>query len=313
MSIFIRQQHLLAVFILLFTGSCHEKAKGPSDTPSSGKIRVSVDESFGPVISELIQTYTSLYPDAVIEASYKSESECLRDFFRDPDTRLVMVTRGLNEKEDRFMRDSLGYAPGYQMIASDAVAVITHMNSPDSLFTLDDMKALLMGSKKEKKLVFDGKKATSIFRFIRDSILKGSSPDTTVVMAAANSREVIEYVGRDQQAIGLIGFSWIGNPEIPEQVESLKKVRLAYVRCEICDGKPWVKPTIESIASRRYPLTRNLYYLIRENYTGLGTGLVSFMKYEQGQLIFRRSYLRPVMDFGIRNVSINLLEDNEKN
>jgi len=48
-----------------------------------------------------------------------------------------------------------------------------------------------------------------------------------------------------------------------------------------------------------------LYYVIKENYFGLGSGFANFMKYERGQLIFRRSYLGPVMDFDIRRVKIN--------
>jgi phosphate transport system substrate-binding protein len=60
-----------------------------------------------------------------------------------------------------------------------------------------------------------------------------------------------------------------------------------------------------SILTRRYPLVRGLYYIINENYFGLGSGFVNFMKYERGQLVFRRSYLGPVMDFEIRNVRIN--------
>jgi phosphate transport system substrate-binding protein len=45
--------------------------------------------------------------------------------------------------------------------------------------------------------------------------------------------------------------------------------------------------------------------MIHENYTGLGTGFTSFLKFERGQLIFRRAYLGPVMDLDIRNVQVN--------
>jgi phosphate transport system substrate-binding protein len=49
-----------------------------------------------------------------------------------------------------------------------------------------------------------------------------------------------------------------------------------------------------------------LYYVLKENYNGLGSGFVNFMKYERGQLIFRRAYLWPgIMDFNIRTVKLN--------
>jgi hypothetical protein len=38
----------------------------------------------------------------------------------------------------------------------------------------------------------------------------------------------------------------------------------------------------------------------------LGNGLIDFLQYEKGQLVFRRAYLAPVMDFSVRNVRINM-------
>jgi phosphate transport system substrate-binding protein len=64
-------------------------------------------------------------------------------------------------------------------------------------------------------------------------------------------------------------------------------------------------PSQQTILNRRYPLVRGLYYLIKENYTGLGNGFVNFLKYERGQLIFKRAYLGPIMDFNTRNVNLN--------
>ncbi len=68
-------------------------------------------------------------------------------------------------------------------------------------------------------------------RFITDSILQGKKFDTSVVKAA-KSREVIDYVSTEENAIGLVGISWIGNPEDTAQVNMLKKVKIAYVECD---------------------------------------------------------------------------------
>ena len=158
---------------------------------------------------------------------------------------------------------------------------------------------------RNQPIVFDGLNATSTVRYISDSILRGEKFDTTVVKATKNSSEVIDYISKNENAIGLVGISWIGNPEDTAQVNLLKKVKIAYVQCSLCKDSPYVKPMQESILSRRYPLIRGLYYIIKENYFGLGSAFVNFMKYERGQLIFRRAYLGPVMDFDIRNVRIN--------
>lgn len=297
----------LALMMLLLTACQDEPAKSRfTDTPTSGTINISVDESFRPVIEEQIRVYEASYPGTHINATFKTEADCLKDFFRDSLNRMVIVTRGLTAKEERFMIDSLGYNPGWNEIASDAIAVVINSKSNDSLFTMGRLQQQLTGKiNRNQTIVFDGLNATSTVRYISDSILRGEQFDTSVVKATKNSQEVIDYVAQHEDAIGLVGISWIGNPEDSAQVNLLKKVKIAFLQCDACQGKPYVKPMQESILTRRYPLVRGLYYITKENFSGLGTGFVSFLKYERGQLIFKRAYLGPVMGFGVRNVKIN--------
>ncbi len=276
-----------------------------TDTPTSGAIHISVDEAFAPVIAEQIQVYESINPNTKIIAHYKSEADCLKDLFYDTANRMVIVTRGLSKQEARLMNDSLAYTPISEEIATDAVTIVVNANSTDTVFTLQQLQDLLTGKAGNRNtVIFDGLNATSTIRFVMDSILKGQPFDTSVVRAVKNSREVLNYVADNANAIGFVGFSWIGNPEIAEQVEMLKKVKIAYVQCKVCTDTPYVKPTQQGILSRRYPLVRRLYYILKENWSGLGSGFASFLKYEKGQLVFRRAYLGPKMDFDVRNVII---------
>lgn len=299
---------IFAPYLLITQWSCKPQANKDLiyDSPSHGSINISVDESFRPVIEEQIAMYQESYPGTLINAEFKTEAECFKDFFRDTGNRVIIVTRRLVEKEEKYMKDSLNYFPGFDLVATDAIAIVLHKDNPDSLFTLSRLREQLMGKiNRDQKIVFDGLTATSNVRFVLDSILKGAPFDTAVVKAAKTSKEVLEFVAGDPKAIGFVGINWIGNPEVKEQVEMLKKVKLAYVECSVCDSIPFVKPVQESIVSRRYPLVRGLYFIKKENFNGLGTGFASFLKNERGQLIFRRAYLGPIMELGIRNVIIN--------
>jgi phosphate transport system substrate-binding protein len=297
---------LLLVSFFMMTGCDSHEKKAQFDTPLSGTIRISVDETFKPVIEEQIKMYELSYPGTKIIADYKPEIDCIRDFFSDSAVRLVLVSRALTRKEEKYLADSLHYIPGCQPVASDAVALVIHKASTDSLFTIKGLQDALSGKENSGKVfVFDGLNATSTVRYIRDSIMKGEIFDTSMVKAVRSSKEVLEYVAEHENSVGFTGVSWIGNKEDSSQRRMLEKVKLAYVRCELCEGKPYVKPMQESMLTRRYPLVRKLYYMIHENYTGLGTGFTSFLKFERGQLIFRRAYLGPVMDLDIRNVQVN--------
>ncbi len=304
---YLKESYVLLMIVFLFTGCNNGKQKtNMDDTPLKGTIHITVDESFKPVIEEQIRMYELSFPGTHIIAEYKPEADCLKDLFRDTLNRMVIVTRGLSDKEDKYMLDSLNYRPGWDKIATDAITIIVNAKSNDTLFSIDRLQKQLTGKiNRHQRIVFDGLNATSTVRYISDSILHGEKFDTAVVQAAKSSREVIDYVSENENAIGLVGVSWIGNPEDTAQVNMLRKVKIAYVQCGLCKDSPYVKPMQASILTRRYPLVRGLYYIIKENYFGLGSAFVNFMKYERGQLIFRRAYLGPVMDFEIRNVRIN--------
>jgi phosphate transport system substrate-binding protein len=288
--------------------NCREKKHlAVTDTLTTGVINISVDESFKPVIDEQIKVFESSNPGAKIIAHYKPEADCLRDIFRDSLTRMVIVTRGLSRKEERYFKDSLNYFPRWDELATDAIAIIVNNKSNDTIFTFERLQKQLAGLMgKKEQIVFDGLNATSTVRFAIDSILKGKKFDSSVVRAVNNSKSVLDYVAANENAIGLVGISWIGNPEDSAQVEMLKKVKMVYVKCVNCIDSPYVKPTQFSIMTRRYPLVRGLFYILKENYAGLGSGFLNFLQYERGQLIFRRAYLgSSKMGFAIRNVKIN--------
>ncbi len=278
-----------------------------TDSLTSGTIHISVDESFKPVIDEQIKAFEGSYPGAKIIAHYKPEADCLRDILTDSATRMVIVTRGLSRKEEKYFKDSLNYFPRWDELATDAIAIIVNKLSNDTIFTFERLHNQLAGlTGKKEQIVFDGLSATSTVRFAIDSILKGKKFDTSVVRAVNNSQEVLDFVAANENAIGLVGISWIGNPEDTAHVEMLKKVKMVYVKCDHCVDSPYVKPNQLNILTRRYPLVRGLFYILKENYAGLGSGFLNFMQYERGQLIFKRAYLgSSKMGFGIRNVQIN--------
>jgi phosphate transport system substrate-binding protein len=293
------------VLWIFFTG-CHENKRPDLDTPTSGTIHISVDETFEPVIDSQIQVYEALHPGTKIIADYKPESECFKDLLKDS-TKLIIVTRGLTPQEEQFYKDSLSISPTWAKIAYDAIAVIVNRNSPDSIFRMNELKSILDGSSETKLVpVFDGLQETSTIRYVIDSVLRGDTLDRNRVFAEKNSDAVINYVANHQNAIGFVGVSWIGNPEDTSQLSFLTKVRIASLECTSCNEITFVKPYQANIMLGRYPMVRPLYYIIKEQYNGLASGFAHFMQFEKGQLIFKRAYLWPArMNFNIRPVTIN--------
>jgi len=278
----------------------------PTDTPNDGTIYISVDESFKPVMEQQILVYQSSNPKAKIIASYKSEVDCFKDLQNDS-TRMIFVARGLRKSEEDYYIAKIEYKPEDDVLAYDAVAIIVNINATDSLFTIAKIKNLLNGTS-NIPVVMDGNNATSTVRFLQDSVLHGE-PFGKNVVAANGSEAVVEAVSKNAKAIGFVGLSWVGNNNEPKQQEQLKKIKLALVECVKCTEKElFAKPSQSTITFSQYPLARPLYFIMKENYLGLGTGFKNFMMLERGQLIFRRAFLAPAkMDFKKRN---SLIKEN---
>jgi phosphate transport system substrate-binding protein len=294
----------IGIAISGLAAGCGHGDKTPRETPTSGTIHISVDESYEPVIDSEIKVFESSFPNAHIIVHYKAEAQCLRDLTTDT-TRLVLVTRGLTEAEEKFYKDSFYTEPTFGPLALDAVAIIVNNHSPDSVFEIKDLQNLLNGTDTRHVAVMDGVSATSTVRFAIDSILRGQQIGKNV-MAAKSSEGVVDYVSKNENAIGFVGVSWIGNEQDPEQETWLKRVNVAAVRCTSCGGPTYVKPYQANIYLHRYPFLRSLYYILKESYSGIGNNFVNFLQYERGQLIFQKAYLWPTgMSFQKRDVQIS--------
>ncbi|HWB26031.1 MAG TPA: substrate-binding domain-containing protein [Chitinophagaceae bacterium] len=292
---------LLSLLVAVVIISCQNKPQGYiiQDSPTEGTIHISVDESFKPVIAQEIKVYESTYPKTHIIAKYEPEADCLRDLQKDS-TRMIIVARGLTDEESKFYEAKLTYKPDFDILAYDAVDVIVNAASKDSVFTLKHLQDILDGTDTTKDVVVDGKNATSTVRYLLDSVLKGK-PFGSNVKAAPDSKGVLDYVARNENSVGFVGSSWVGNDEDPDQVAYFGKIKLGIVECKNRKGY-FAKPSQSSITYGQYPLVRPLYYILKENTVALGRAFKTFMSQERGQLIFRRSLLVPaVMDFNVRS------------
>ncbi len=277
---------------VLFTG-CGNNSAEPKDTINSGTIHISADESFKPVIDSQIKVFEATHPEAHIIPDYKSEADCIKDFKIDS-VRLVIITRKFSPHEENYMVDSMRVGPKSLVIAKDAIAVIINPSSQDSLFTMNEIRQILQGKFKKNLIpIFDGTRATSTVRFIIDSVLNGDTL-TSKTMAAKNSEGVIDYISKNPNAVGFIGVSWIGNPEDSSQMSFLKKVKMAQLESTDIPGA-YILPVQANIYTGRYPMIRDLVYILKEKHTGLGKGFANFLTDDPGQLIFRRAYLLPAL------------------
>jgi phosphate transport system substrate-binding protein len=304
---FLKSLTFLLGVIIAFAG-CGDPYRGDPDAPDArdrGTIHISADESFKPVLDAQVQVYEASYPDAKIIVHYKPEAECIKDIFTDS-IRMIITTRRFNGEEIQAVTDSFKLVPKQSTIAFDAIAVVVNEAAADSFFTMPEIRDLVAGKSSNKALipVFDGTRATSTVRFMLDSLLKGT-PLGSNVTAAQNSGGVLDYVAQNKEAVGFIGVSWIGNKEDSAQQSFLQRVRIANIQSRD-NPEGYIKPYQANIYARRYPMVRDLVYLLKEKHQGLGNGFANFLNGDRGQLIFRRAYLLPArLPFYVRPTTLS--------
>lgn len=277
---------ICSVLILSACGS--EKRNGPSDTLTSGELLISADETYKPIIEAQKSVFDSSFPDARVTIQYKPETACIQDFL-DEKVRLILIARELTPSENSFLEQKK-VIPFSLAVARDAIAVIVHNDSKDSILAMPQLKGILTGQYPEKYTVVFDNSGSSTFRYIQDSLLGGQQLGANV-FAAKTNEEVVDYVAENKNAIGFVGFSYVNAGNTAEQ-HWTDKVRV--VALEDTSGRDFIRPYQAYIALQSYPLTRELHYVKSETYPGLGTGFANFLATERGQLIFKTAMFFPL-------------------
>lgn len=278
----------IASVTLVACGGPAGKNGAEQDTPTKGTIHISVDETYKPLIDSEIKVFQSLYPKAKIVADYKPEADCFRDLFNDS-ARLIIVTRELKEAEKEYFKKEK-IRPQSLQLATDALALIVHHDNPDSIFTMDQVRAIMNGTaQKPWQIVFDNQNSSTV-RFILDSINKGK-PLPANTMAAKTNPEVISHVEKNKNAIGVIGVNWISDTNDSTSIDFTNRVKVVKIRAD--NNTDFVQPYQLYIGMKSYPLTRGMFFVLKEPYQGLGAGFATFLGGQEGQLLIGRFKLYP--------------------
>jgi len=298
----------LGVMLLLlgaFSGCNRTDKNGElqvEDTPTTGKLAISVDETFAPILTTEVDTFQKLYQYAKVTAKYEPEEDVVRSLL-DGTSRVVVLSRDLNTKERaKFEKDKI--IPRTVRIGTDGLAIIVHPSNPDSLFTVSQLREIFTGKtarweqvngKKglgDINVVFDANRSSTT-RYVQDSITRGT-PVTPRAFATKSNPALIDYVATHPSAIGVIGANWISDRDDKAVETFLNKVQVAGIAASSgSKSDEYLQPYQAYLALKTYPLRRNLYMISSEARTGLGTGFISFVAGPQGQLIVLKSGLMP--------------------
>ena len=290
--------YIIIVELLIAFGlsSCEDKPKsGRTDTPSKGEISFAADESFSPIIDELKDVYEALHPDAKLNPIYTNEVDGVNLLLNDS-IWMTVTARNFTQKEfdNLKARDML---PEAVPLAYDGMALICNNQNTDSCITVNDVKRILSGEVKNWSDVNKGSKrgeiwvcfdnpSSSAVHYCVDSILGGKPINSPNIFAAKTSAEVIEYVERTPNAIGIIGSNWLNDKRDTTNTTWNKKITVMSVsKMAVATPMDSWKPYHASLLNGHDPFAMTIYALLNDPRRGRPRGFAHSMPQPTAQLI----------------------------
>ena len=287
----------LLVITIFFIISCDRKANSKDqETIIKGKVSILVDETLLPIIESQVEVFQSQY-NATITLVPKSETEIALLLSEDKN-RLAIMSRELTTSEAAIFTN-LKIKPKITTFGTDAIAFISSKKNADSIINLEKFISFIQGKNQESfsGFVFDNANSSTV-RYIKDLAKVNQLPKEKIFSLNTNN-EVIEYVSKNPNSIGIVGVNWLSDP----MQENINMVNLVQVLTVQSKNNSLSKPSQDNIASGSYPLTREIKMLNYQGSSGLGMGFASFVGGDIGQRIILKSGLVPIRIPG-RNIKI---------
>lgn len=294
---------ILSFSFLVLLFSCQSKVKDKfTDTYTTGVIPIAVDENFKPIIQEEIHVFEALTPKAGIKPNYTTELDVMNLLLKDS-VRLAIATRPLSSKEEKYLNSKSFYPHSYKF-AHDGLALIVNKHNQDTMITVNDIRKILTGevtnwneifpkSRLGKfQIVFDNQNSSTV-RYAIDSICDGKTLSKKLY-AQNNNPEVIDFVSKTPNAIGIIGVNWLGNKKDTTNLSFRNEVNVMAVSSESeATSENSYKPFQAYLFYGYYPLTRYVYVILNDPRGSLPSGFTNFLTSDRGQRIILKSGLVP--------------------
>ena len=306
----------LPVALLLFGTACGDDNKttagGAGDTTGekvSGTINISGSSTVAPITTRVAETFADVAPDVKVNVDGPGTGDGFK-LFCNGETDISDASRAIKKEEaDACAAKNITY---YELkIGIDGLTVMTNPSNPSvECLNFSDLYALAgpesqgkndwkdaqplaneLGSKTtfpdaKFDMVAPGEESGTYDSFIELALQKTAE---TRQAAGKITKEQIKTTRPDYQSSGddniiiqgiegsKTSFGWVGFSYAEEQGSKIKEIAVAKSAADEC-----VKPTADTIASGKYPLSRYLYIYVNVDKAKANAAIPAFVDYYLG-------------------------------
>jgi phosphate transport system substrate-binding protein len=169
-------------------------------------------------------------------------------------TDIAQSSRNLKLDEKMKLNDA-GKAFKETIIAYDAISIVVNPANKVSKLTREQLEGIFtgkitnwkeVGGDDMKMVVYSRETSSGTYEFVKEHVMaKKNYASSALLMPATGA--IIQSVSQTKGAIGYVGLAYVE--------KSVKALEVSYDK-----GKTYVAPSIENAKSKKYPITRPLYY-----------------------------------------------------
>lgn len=306
MNVQYRPLYLIAIFCLsLLACSRHpDQASLPPATMEGpthiDSITVYADEAFRYIIDQEVRVYENDQPEQHLQVIYLPEAEVLKHLNTDSFS-TVVIGRRLRESERTQLFKNNHITPDESCFARDAIALVANPDFPQDTLPYGLVGQLVAGRAGQYKVVFEGN-GSGVLSYMFGLFSQTSAHSA---FAVKNTDELIEYLQKDDKAIGFLPYDKISDEDVASVRDLLKKVKLLYVAKADSTGRIIASTASQSeIADESYPFARPINFIQHSMDQKVGTGFVNFLyKDRSGRIILKSGLVPAIMPS--RTININ--------
>jgi phosphate transport system substrate-binding protein len=294
---------LTVLSCLLFVGtSCSRFAD--EETATKGRLTVCASESHLELIQAEAEQFTSLYQEAKVTVFGATTREAIMHLLNDS-VSVVVLDRTLNAEEEQVVKKAKLKLERIE-VALDAVAVVVNSLNDVRGISKETLKDILTrkvtdwsqisgsGLSGPVELALTGRNSGT-YELIKDHFF-GLSEDIQASVVLPSQKEVLEYVAKHPQAIGLVSLASFRSPSVQFlSADSTSAVvrALSFAGQDSTGKAALFKLHQAHIHLGKYPLSYSVYIYVRKE-SDLAAGFVGFIAGPVGQKIILNWGLVPV-------------------
>ncbi|MBM4165450.1 MAG: hypothetical protein FJ218_00755 [Ignavibacteria bacterium] len=266
-------------FFFFFLGCTQEQ----KESPTKGTLTFYSSDAIAPLVNGEVTKFHNLYSEAFISNIPTSDREAIAQLLNDS-TNCIVIARSLNE-EERDVAKKKSFEITEHLFAYDATAFIVNKKNPieqlrksqlDSIFsgTITHWNTLSTTTTLQQIRIALLNRNFGLYQILSKQLLHGKEFTQPDILAQSTS-DVIDFVGKNIDAIGFMSVSWKNVDTTNIQIlriqhstppDSLKKI-----------AEKFYFPYQYYIWNNYYPFVHSVYIYTHNIGFGVGAGFVTFL------------------------------------